>query len=461
MKKIFLSVVLVLTFTTNAFSEKMQGPCCALTGPTHPSSYELPIVPGLEGYGVTTPAGSGPDRVGGTIIHVTNLNASGAGSLKEAIDTEGPRVIVFDVSGYIDITASGEIKIQEPYVTVACQTAPSPGVSLRGNGFRVETHDVLIHHCRTRVGDELPGEDGDTRDGLEIIDVPENSGNTYNVVIDHNSVSWGLDENMSVIQGTKKVTIANTIIGEALDSPLHTKDGRAFGLLYNGSVTEISAIKNLFAHNNGRNPVSQAFQETTFFNNVVYNWGEEAGSFSDNSGSGTGPNKFVAGGNVYIRGLDTILFYPFKISVVNFEIMEYYFFDNLSANTPNPRVQDEWLNVVIEDSLVPEADIRVEYAPFALPAPLNVLESQTVEAIILNNVGARPANRDAVDTRIVADVTAGTGNHLTSQTEVGGWPVLAENTSVAATPSDPWIIQSSGYNNLEEWLHAQAEAVEN
>ena len=161
---------------------------CSEPGFEKTQKCSLPVVPGIMGFGVRTTAGSGPNRIGGTIIHVTSLNSSGAGSLREAIDAKGPRVVVFDVSGYIDITLDGEIRIKNPYLTIAGQTAPSPGISLKGNGLSIRTHDVLVQHIRIRVGDDPAGERGSQRDGLEIVDHPAGSGATYNVVVDHVSV---------------------------------------------------------------------------------------------------------------------------------------------------------------------------------------------------------------------------------------------------------------------------------
>jgi hypothetical protein len=259
-------------------SRQGLGSGCGEPGSRETTKCSLPIIPGMSGFGVATPAGSGPNRIGGTIIHVTNLNSSGAGSLREAINFAGPRVIVFDVSGYIDITLVGEIRDKNPYLTIGGQTAPSPGISLKGNGLSIRTHDVLIQHIRIRIGDDPAGELGSKRDGLEIADHPEGSNTCYNVVIDHVSVSWGLDENMSVIQGAKNITITNSINSEALDSPLHPKSGHSYGLLYNGSIRNVSVVRNLFAHNDGRNPRGKGDQESVFINNVVYNWGQQSSS---------------------------------------------------------------------------------------------------------------------------------------------------------------------------------------
>src|SRR5690606_6707929 len=120
-----------------------------------------PVLPGLTGFGITTPAGRG-----GEVLRVTNLNASGPGSLRAAIETPGPRVIVFEVSGTISLTKN--LYVREPFVTIAGQTAPSPGITIRGAGLFVLTHDVLVQHLRIRPGDALDGPRMDNRDAVAI-----------------------------------------------------------------------------------------------------------------------------------------------------------------------------------------------------------------------------------------------------------------------------------------------------
>jgi len=117
----------------------------------------LPIIPGAHGFGMDTPAGSGRhlDVPKTRVIKVTNLNPSGQGSLRAALEVEGPRVVVFEVSGNIDFTPVGGLSIKHPYVTVAGQTAPSPGITLKGCQLIVRGSDVLLQHIRVRVGDLL------------------------------------------------------------------------------------------------------------------------------------------------------------------------------------------------------------------------------------------------------------------------------------------------------------------
>ena len=184
----------------------------------------LPIIPGAAGFGMETPAGSGRhlDEPQTRVIKVTNLNPTGPGSLREALEAEGPRVVVFEVSGNIDFTPYGSLGIKHPYVTVAGQTAPSPGITLQACELHIRTHDVLMQHIRIRVGDllkpyhPLRNKAGWTqwseRDNMKV--------NGERIVIDHCSFSWATDENVQ--SNARHVTFSHnmfTILSSSISSP--------------------------------------------------------------------------------------------------------------------------------------------------------------------------------------------------------------------------------------------------
>ena len=141
-----------------------------------PLANAVPVLPGAIGHGISTPAGRG-----GAVIRVTNLEATGTGSLKACVDASGPRVCVFEVSG--TITLPDDLTIRNRYLTIAGQTAPSPGITLRGAGLLVKASDVLVQHIRVRPGDATSGEPPSNRDGLKI-EAPETAP-IANIVIDH------------------------------------------------------------------------------------------------------------------------------------------------------------------------------------------------------------------------------------------------------------------------------------
>ena len=229
-----------------------------------------PVIPGAAGFGMETTAGRG-----GTIFKVTNLNASGTGSLKACVDGTTARTCVFEVSGVIRITT--DLTIRNSKITIAGQTAPSPGIMLRGAGIKIQASDVLIQHIRVRTGDDLNGPDPDNRDSLKIEGTE--SKPVRNIVIDHCSFSWAIDETASTWGPTDNITFSNNVFSEPLDESLHPAysgtgvQKHGYGVLLGPATgSSVTMVGNLFAHIVARNPLSRA-TEFVFTNNLVYNRG--------------------------------------------------------------------------------------------------------------------------------------------------------------------------------------------
>lgn len=270
----------------------------------------LPIFPGAQGFGTTTVAGSGRnlDVPCTSIIRVTNLNAEGSGSLRACAEARGPRVCIFETGGVITLPGDGPIRIKHPNLTIAGQTAPYPGIILRGAGIRIEASDVLLQHVSIRVGDDPTlgccaynscssevkawcSSEKAQPDGLSIDSV---SGPLRHVVIDHVSVSWALDEGLSVVPSggdITDVTVSNVILASALDDSIHPKvtahlrakqsklDGHSMGVLVSGArtVSNLSFHHSLLAHNAERNIRVGSTASIEFINNIIYGWGRGAG----------------------------------------------------------------------------------------------------------------------------------------------------------------------------------------
>ena len=415
----------------------------------------LSIIPGLVGAGVGTPAGSGSNRVGGSIIHVTTLADSGAGSLREALETSGPRIVVFDVSGYIELQS--EIKVKQPYLTIAGQTAPFPGITLKGADLSIRTHDVLIQHIRIRVGDEPNGPKPSNRDAVEILNWPVGENVAYNIVIDHISASWSIDENMSTwYEGVHDISVTNSIISEALWHSLHPSGPHSKGFLVGNGTRNLSVIGNLFAHNHDRNMRVHGDTSTLFVNNLIYNWGYGS------SGYGTSVGLVLDAsivGNVYIRGLDTEKPFPLRMHQDIVTGSRVYVEDTEAIE----KSSEPWSVVTVNSLAPPESEIRVDTPPIWIPS-IKPKKANKVKKWVLDNAGARRADADPVDFRIINDVKNGTGRIIDSQNDVGGWPPLANNVRgvggipVLSIPSNE--IQPSGYTKVEEWLHFLAKQVE-
>lgn len=242
--------------------------------------------PTAEGGGMYVTGARGALEHGEEIelYHVTNLNDSGAGSFRDAV-SKGNRMIVFDVSGYIDLQS--RVSITHDNITILGQTAPENGVCLRGNSVKVNGKNIIMRYLRFRVGSKLSdGTDTITQDGLGIPVGAEN------IIIDHCSISWGTDENLSIIGG-KNITVQWSIVSEALNQSIHEKGEHSYAGIWGGR--NVSMHHNLIASHKSRNPkigTSETVSMTPgytdkdtvvdMWNNVIYNWGDKAGYGAEN-----------------------------------------------------------------------------------------------------------------------------------------------------------------------------------
>lgn len=393
----------------------------------------LPVFPGAMGHGSDTKAGRG-----GSILRVTNLNDAGEGSLRAAIEIQGPRIIVFETSGTIQLRA--DLVVASPFVTIAGQTAPSPGINLRGAGLRIQTHDVLVQHIRVRVGDSPEGPSPSNRDALQVL-----GPKAYNVVVDHVSGSWGIDENMSTWRTVQNVTFSNNLICEGLYRSLHTEGPHSMGFLLGDFAKKVTLIGNLFAHNRSRNPQLKSDTSAEVVNNLVYNIGTPYSFLSVGAADyNNGPSYVSAVGNVFISG------------------------PNTPSHTPGVKVENSaplGTQVYVADNIAPGVVLLPTSHEVSIPPiwheSLIVHPASQVEDRVLRFAGARPADRDAVDTRIVNEVRNRTGAIIDSQTEVGGWPILVRNYRPFKAPPNPsGDDDGDGYSNIEELLHQLATEVE-
>jgi pectate lyase len=242
----------------------------------------LPAFPGAEGFGSQTPGGRG-----GRIVEVTHLNDGGPGSFRAACEQEtDKRIIVFRTGGVIELKGTG-IQLIGDSITVAGQTAPGDGIVIKNGSFVTIGHDIIIRGLRFRPGDDTAYEAPDVRDCLGIFgpEADTSLGGGYNILIDHCSMSWGIDENVSVWFAARDVTLQWCVIGEALYNSLHPKGTHGMGLLVGPDCRRVTLHHNLLAHNNARVPLVCSGSTTEIINNVVYNWGYKA-EYSEAHGTG-------------------------------------------------------------------------------------------------------------------------------------------------------------------------------
>src|SRR3990167_11209966 len=358
--------------------------------------------PQYQGFGVNTSAGRS-----GTLYRVNTLHdnseapvlqgdGSYYSSFRSAAEASGTRVIVFELSGYVLLTSN--LNITEPYLTIAGQTAPSPGVTIRGSGafptetaFLVWTHDTVIQHLAIRPGD------GTCNSGLVYYD--GGSGlNLYNHIIDHVSISWFQDEGMTWADQAHDSTMWRSMVAEAMNgapgSSGCTGGGSAWNGIGIGTGNNLALLQNLFAHNGTRNPQVDGSTNGPIQNNVIYaTW---TGILFQNFVSA--PINWRVDGNYFKRDTQTFeqSAYAAVLSRDQPAGSEVYLndnqIDNGSVGTP---ALDPW-------SQTTGIDPRVGSPPSsATIAGYDVKSSTDTYQFVLDRVGARPLDRDEVDTRIV------------------------------------------------------------
>ena len=382
--------------------------------------------PGAQGWAAHTQGGRG-----GKILRVTSLKAHGPGSLRDALEAAGPRTVVFEVAGVIDLDREA-IDIKEPFLTIAGQTAPSPGITLVRGGIDVRTHDVVIRHIRIRPGDaEVAHFGGWERDGISTYE------GAYNVIVDHCSLTWATDENLSssgkrFIGDTPEdwrkntshsITFSRNLIGEGLAFASHAKGEHSKGSLIHDNVTDILIIGNLYAHNLERSPLFKGGVRGMVINNLIYDPGQRAIHYNLIAEE-WGEHPYQTGrltmiGNAMRAGPST----PNDVALFMLGgsgDIELYQQDNIAVDRigrPVPMLGRYTTSAakIIELSQRPE-----------LPEGVKPSTAAQVQDAVINDVGARPWDRDHDDARIVADTIEGRGRIIDSQTDVGGYPHPSE-----------------------------------
>ena len=372
---------------------------------------KIPAFPGAEGGGMYTFGGRG-----GKVLTVTNLNDSGPGSFRWACEQGGARIVVFNVSGIIRLKSP--VSVRAPYMTIAGQTAPGEGVCIAGETFEIDTHDVIVRYMRFRRGETSVLSRDDSFGGNPV----------GNIMIDHCSCEWGLDENISFYrhmfdmhdgkpnrkEPTVNVTIQNSISAKALDTWNH-----AFGSTIGGENTTF--MRNLWASNTGRNPSIGWGGVFNFINNVVYNWVHRTADGGDYATM----YNFI--NNYYKPGPATPRDQPIAYRIVAPEsrsgkMLPYRQFGRVYASgnwmEGYPDVtRDNWqggVQLIDKDGTPGTAEEQAlcrSDRPFAMP-PVTIMDARQAFDWVLDNVGATLPCRDIVDQRIIDEVRTGTPYYI-------------------------------------------------
>jgi hypothetical protein len=417
--------------------------------------------PGAVGFGAASVGGRG-----GNVLVVTNLDDSGPGSLRAAVETDGPRTVVFAVAGTIELQSTLNISI--PNITIAGQSAPGGGIALKtaatvtSPAIITDADDIIIQHLRVR-----PGPSTELSNSVDAITVVSGK----RLMLANMSFSWAVDENVNFWYDASDITIQDSIVSEGLWNSTHTyQQPHSKGLIAGPDNSRMSIVRNLFAHNDDRSPLVQSNHPYEIVNNLIYN-GYQVGT-----GLGLKENSQVnLVGNVYLPGLN---YRPSRYQIIGSDVVaaSLYVDDNISPRSdPNdPWAAVGWGGINGGDyngSPLPEEARSL--TPFTMSNdPIVPIAAADLQADLLPTVGASLPQRDSADTRVINDVINKTGERVDHPDDVGGWPTLAAGTTPADSDADgmpdDWETarglnpndasdatadrDSDGYTNIEEYL---------
>lgn len=443
--------------------------CITLLCSTSMLFAQVPAFPGAEGFGAVATGGRG-----GKVIQVSNLNDSGTGSLRAAIDASGARTVVFLVSGTISLQSS--LRIQNGNITIAGQTAPGDGICIRNYPLQVSADNVVIRFIRSRHGDVS----GSQNDGM-------NGSKRAKIIIDHCSISWSVDECASFYDNSN-FTMQYCILSESLYGSIHDKGNHGYGGIWGGQG--VTFHHNLLAHHTSRTPRfngsrysgQPALEKVDHRNNVIYNWG-----FNSCYGGEAGNQNMV--GNYYKAGPATG--YSVRDRILNPDSNDngygfYYIDGNVTHGYP-ATTEDNWRGVDGVSTAVKD-QIRLD-APLDAPALTPHTAYEAFEHV-LAKAGAILPKRDDHDTRIIHETLTGTTQYgdsygagtgiIDTQSTVGAWTLLESTPAPLDTDKDGmpdnWEdamgldkndasdrngdLNSNGYTNLEDYLNSLVDAFE-
>lgn len=414
----------------------------------------LKAFPTAEGFGACTPGGRG-----GKVLFVTTLEDYEPstekcieGSLRAAVDTDGPRTILFRVAGSIALKA--DLWITKPFVTIAGQSAPGGGICIRDYQLVLATNDVILRHLRIRSGDATRKE----QMALGIF-----GGN--NSIVDHCSMSWAIDEVMSSFGTVHNLTVQWSIIAEGLSKSFHPKGEHSKGSILqgDGGVTLHHCI---YAHNAARNARIDSIL-LDFRNNVVYDWGYRCGYTSGGPIFSNYVNNYFKPGPSTRKSAARRVFDPGD------DMPRVFLSGNVLEGNEDATLNNALFVESPDDFNREEMRITIVVgAPFAVP-DIETDSAADALARVIAEAGATKPQRDSADSRIMVQARNGTGTIIDSTHQVGGWPILEPGASKADADNDgmpdDWETthglnpahttpldadaDKDGYSDLEEYLN--------
>lgn len=424
--------------------------------------------PGAEGFGRFTTGGRGGD-----VYKVTNLNDSGVGSLRYAVEQSGTRTVIFEVSGSIELQK--DLEIENDHITIFGQTAPGGGIAIKGYSVVIQADNVIIQHIRFRPGD-IKENQSDALWGRDQKDI----------IIDHCSMSWSIDEAASFYDNVN-FTLQWSMLYESLYNSEHDKGAHGYGGIWGGQGATFH--HNLLAHHSNRNPRFNGsrysghpdLELVDYRNNVIYNWGDNSAYGGERGRQNMVANYYKPGpatpdGEKKYRILDA------KPPSGNYEELgKWHISKNYVVGSPDVTADNIGKGVHRVSQVHKDSILYDE--PFPAPGLPSFESAEAAYLNVLANVGAVLPERDTLDRRIAFEVSNGTATYggvfgkglgiIDSQNEVGGWPELtlkeapmdSDNDGIPdvwedaneLNPNDPTdgkSITDSGYSNLELYIHS-------
>lgn len=449
---------------------------------SEPIDEEIFAFPGAEGFGKYATGGRG-----GRVIKVTNLLDYGEGSFRAAVSASGPRIVVFEVSGTIEL--NGNLKIANGDITIAGQTAPGDGITIANHEISVDANNVIIRFIRFRMGD---------RESVEA----DALGGRFrkNIIIDHCSMSWSTDECVS-FYNNDDFTLQWCYITESLRFSAHDKGAHGYGAIWGGK--NASFHHNLLAHHDSRNPRFGEYEGSgyaltnlvDFRNNVIYNWGNNSAYGAEGGNINMVNNYYKPGpaskNRERIMSIDKYLKDP---SRETYDIWGKYYIDGNYVDGSTRATNDNWTYGVYNQfhskyGAVSEADKEAMHLSNPLPINDNVTTHSPHDAYeLVLAYGGASLVRDIIDERIVGEVREGTYTYtgsggsthgiIDSQKDVGGWPMLESLTPPVDTSGDgmpdDWKMEngldpeknqaagrdlSAGYDNIEVYINSLVQHI--
>ena len=385
----------------------------------------LPAFPGAEGAGADTVGGRG-----GKVIEVTNLNDSGPGSLRAAVEASGPRIVVFKVAGLV--TLESTLYINNPYITIAGQTAPDGGITIKGHHFYLQTHDVIMRYLKLREGSHI-GSSRKEHSGAQGLSIGVGGG-VYNVIFDHLSTSWTNAKNVALWSSFKPahdITFQWNIFAEGLNY-----DGAASGFLTGSSsnpddIKGIAIHHNYFAHFSNRMPLIK-IKEAKVVNNIIYNWQWWATSVYGNSFTDIIGNMYKKG-PLNVNNAAKDLEFDFRRSYDGgahgpLGDPQIYLSGNRGPSNPTGTDANNAQWKMTHSGTVFKRSDHTPLSLYTIPITIDPVDSMIKEVLEkagayqrINEKGQWVANRDTIDKRQIKEYFSGTGGYPKRETDVGGY----------------------------------------